>query len=172
MDEYKQYIYDRHPDVYYNIDAGDLSEQKELRKRLKCKPFKYFIEKVAFDLMETYPAEEPSFAYGALQNVGMKHLCVDTFGTDTELHLFNCAQNISKPQGNQFFGLTLQHELRLRYQNRCWSVDADKSITLVACNSQQVTNRTVWKYDLVRVFGILINSVPTKNSIDFCFAGK
>ena len=58
MDEYKEYLYSRRPH-YRNVDAGDLSEQMAVRERLHCKPFKWFMEKVAFDLPKKYPMVEP-----------------------------------------------------------------------------------------------------------------
>nr|CAI5852420.1 unnamed protein product [Callosobruchus analis] len=58
MDEYAQYLYKRRPH-YKLIDTGDLTEQKALRKKLKCKPFKWFMEKIAFDLPRKYPPIEP-----------------------------------------------------------------------------------------------------------------
>lgn len=64
MDEYAEYIYKRRPH-YRNIDPGDLTEQKALRERLKCKPFKWFMENIAFDLPLKYPPVEPDdYAYG------------------------------------------------------------------------------------------------------------
>ena len=58
MDEYAEYLYKRKPH-YRDIDAGDLTHQKQLRKQLQCKPFKWFIEHVAFDLPKKYPPIEP-----------------------------------------------------------------------------------------------------------------
>ena len=58
MDEYAQYMYRRQPG-WAKIDPGDLSERRELREKLKCKSFKWFMEEVAFDLMEKYPPVEP-----------------------------------------------------------------------------------------------------------------
>ena len=34
---------------------GDISSQLEIRNRLECKPFKWFMETVAFDLVKHYP---------------------------------------------------------------------------------------------------------------------
>lgn len=58
MDEYAEYLYKRRPQ-YKEIDPGDLTKQKAIRQKLKCKPFKWFIEIVAFDLPLKYPPVEP-----------------------------------------------------------------------------------------------------------------
>lgn len=64
MDEYAEYLYKRRPS-YRNIDPGNLTEQKAIRKRLNCKPFKWFMKEVAFDLTKVYPpVEPPDFASG------------------------------------------------------------------------------------------------------------
>ena len=42
------------------VDTGDISEQKAIRTKLDCKPFKWFIEEVAFDLAKFYPPVEPT----------------------------------------------------------------------------------------------------------------
>lgn len=59
MDEYAEYLYKRKPQCR-TIDAGDLSKQREIRRKLKCKPFKWFMEEVAFDLVKKYPPIEPA----------------------------------------------------------------------------------------------------------------
>jgi hypothetical protein len=41
------------------LDAGDLTKQKEVRTRLKCKDFKWFMETVAFDIVNYYPLIDP-----------------------------------------------------------------------------------------------------------------
>lgn len=64
MDEYKEYLYNRKPH-YRKINPGDLSAQKAIREKWKCKPFKWFIENIAFDLPQKYPPVEPDdFAKG------------------------------------------------------------------------------------------------------------
>ena len=69
MDEYKEYLYLRRPH-YRDIDPGDLSKQKALRINLKCKPFKWFMEEIAFDQPKKYPPiEPPSFASGEVRTL-------------------------------------------------------------------------------------------------------
>lgn len=64
MDEYKEFLYMRKPH-YRHLDVGNLTDQKFLRKRLNCKPFKWFMENVAFDQPKKYPPiEPPDYAKG------------------------------------------------------------------------------------------------------------
>lgn len=64
MDEYAEYLYKRRPH-YRKIDPGDLGPQREIRKKLNCKSFKWFINEVAFDLVKKYPPiEPPDYGYG------------------------------------------------------------------------------------------------------------
>ncbi len=58
MDEYTEYIYQRRPE-YRHLSTGDLTAQKELRKHLKCKDFKWYMNTVAWDLPKYYPPVEP-----------------------------------------------------------------------------------------------------------------
>lgn len=68
MDEYKQYVYNRNPDRWNSIDAGDLSYMLGVKSKLNCKPFKYFLEEVAPDMLECFPpVEPPSFAFGGVR---------------------------------------------------------------------------------------------------------
>ncbi|KAB0356924.1 hypothetical protein FD754_001080 [Muntiacus muntjak] len=58
MDEFAEYIYQRRPE-YRHLSPGDLSAQKELRRQLKCKDFKWFMAAVAWDVPKYYPPVEP-----------------------------------------------------------------------------------------------------------------
>lgn len=67
MDDYKNFIYSRDPERYDKVEPGDLSYQFSIKNKLKCKPFSYFIEKVAPDMLENYPLiDPPPFAKGAV----------------------------------------------------------------------------------------------------------
>lgn len=63
MDGYAKYLYlhkpKRYQDFIDTIDIMDTNDQKTLRKKLNCKPFKWFMQEVAFDLVKHYPLIEP-----------------------------------------------------------------------------------------------------------------
>ena len=52
MDEYKQWLYNKKPELV-NVNPGDISDRIALRKRLKCKSFKWYLENVANDTVKT-----------------------------------------------------------------------------------------------------------------------
>lgn len=67
MDEYAEYVYQRRPE-YRHLSAGDMIPQKELRSRLGCKTFKWFMSNVAWDLSKHYPpVEPPAAAWGEVR---------------------------------------------------------------------------------------------------------
>ncbi|KFO30851.1 Polypeptide N-acetylgalactosaminyltransferase-like 6 [Fukomys damarensis] len=86
MDEFAEYIYQRRPE-YRHLSTGDISAQKELRKQLKCKDFKWFMAAVAWDVPKYYPPVEPppaawgEKAYSLTPNsVGLLCYCNQFFG--------------------------------------------------------------------------------------------
>lgn len=68
MDEYAPYVYQRFGPYMNTVDTGDLTEQRELRHRLNCKPFKWFMEEIAFDIVKRYPlVEPPDYGHGKVR---------------------------------------------------------------------------------------------------------
>ncbi|XP_049792102.1 N-acetylgalactosaminyltransferase 6-like isoform X1 [Schistocerca nitens] len=152
MDEYKEYLYKRRPH-YRKINPGDLSKQKELRERLHCKPFKWFMEEVAFDLPKKYPpVEPPDFAYGEIRSVAAPELCVDTnfVGTEKPFGLKECVKDRKNAKGQQNFTLTWHKDIRPTGRTVCWDVSSTESkapVTLYGCHGLQ--GNQLWRYDPV-----------------------
>lgn len=151
MDEYKQYLYNGADGVYERIDAGDLTAQKAIRTKLKCKSFKWFMENVAFDLIKNYPPiDPPDYASGAIQNVGDPTLCVDTLSKPrhNRVGIYSCARNLVKPQRTQYWSLSWKRDLRLHRKKDCLDVqiwDANAPVWLWDCHGQQ--GNQYWYYD-------------------------
>ncbi|XP_061559100.1 polypeptide N-acetylgalactosaminyltransferase 10-like isoform X1 [Phycodurus eques] len=94
MDEYTEYVYQRRPE-YRHLSAGDMTAQKELRSRLACKNFKWFMSEVAWDLPEHYPpVEPPAAAWGEIRNAG-SGMCMEVkhFVSGSPVRLENCAKS-------------------------------------------------------------------------------
>ncbi|XP_054610180.1 polypeptide N-acetylgalactosaminyltransferase 10-like [Dunckerocampus dactyliophorus] len=94
MDEYAEYVYQRRPE-YRHLSAGDMMAQKELRSRLNCKSFKWFMAEVAWDLPKHYPpVEPPAAAWGEIRNVG-SGMCMEVkhFVSGSPVRLESCAKS-------------------------------------------------------------------------------
>ncbi|CAF1270040.1 unnamed protein product [Adineta steineri] len=108
MDDYKRFYYMHRYDLK-GKDFGDVEDRREIRKRLNCKSFKWFLENV---YPEKFILDENVHAYGEVRNPATS-LCLDTLGKDEkgsiQLAVFSCQNGAS---ANQFFSLTKTDQLR------------------------------------------------------------
>ena len=80
MDEYKV-LYDLSKPKSGNTDCGDVSERREIRKKLQCKNFAWYLDNVYPELM--VPADG-DVAFGTLHWNSPTFLkCIDTIGALT-----------------------------------------------------------------------------------------
>lgn len=77
-DKYKEYFYTREPLARF-LDMGDISEQEALKKRLNCKSFEWFMQNVAYDVIDKFPELPPNLHWGELRS-GAVSKCIDTLG--------------------------------------------------------------------------------------------
>ncbi|XP_065362105.1 polypeptide N-acetylgalactosaminyltransferase 8, partial [Calliphora vicina] len=150
MDEYKEFLYEHIPKLN-QIDAGDLSQQKLLRKQLNCKPFKWFLNNIAPDLLKAYPPLKPNdFAWGAIQSLAVPKLCLDLGSTERRQILKDalkpCSPDLKYPYVKQKFHLSFRHDLR--HQGNCLEVQSWSSaapIWLWPCHN--LGGNQYWYYD-------------------------
>ncbi|KFM78392.1 putative polypeptide N-acetylgalactosaminyltransferase 10, partial [Stegodyphus mimosarum] len=149
MDEYKDYLYMRRPH-YRDLEVGNLTTQKALRKRLACKPFRWFMENVAFDQPKKYPPiEPPDYAKGELRNKAT-NLCVDTKyqGQNEKFGLEKCIKDDPKQQGEQQFVLSWHKDIRPLKRTLCFDVSSsEKQAPVVLWNCHGMQGNQLWKYD-------------------------
>lgn len=134
MDDYKSLFYMNRPDLLER-DIGDLTERYNLRKRLNCKPFKWYLQNVYPGMF--IPTENVK-AFGQVQN---NHKCLDNLQKGKneeqyELGLYSCHP---KATSSQFFSLTLTGELRR--ENFCAEIQnrmvIPVRVTMFRCHGQK-----------------------------------
>eukprot|EP00922_Rhytidocystis_sp_ex-Travisia-forbesii_P041897 GHVS01062581.1.p1 GENE.GHVS01062581.1~~GHVS01062581.1.p1 ORF type:complete len:685 (+),score=122.16 GHVS01062581.1:278-2056(+) len=88
MDEYAEISKLVIPMLPRGFDIGDMSEQKAIRRKLECKPFKWYLENVFPELF--VPKIDMDSRVGAIENKTLK-ACVDTLmNTRTTVGAYPC----------------------------------------------------------------------------------
>ncbi|KAF7253608.1 Polypeptide N-acetylgalactosaminyltransferase 2 [Varanus komodoensis] len=111
MDEYKNFYYAAVPSAR-NVPYGNIQSRMELRKRLNCKPFKWYLENVYPELRVP---DHQDIAFGALQQ-GTN--CLDTLGhfADGVVGVYEC----HNAGGNQEWALT--KDKSVKHMDLCLTV--------------------------------------------------
>ena len=147
MDEYKEIVYARNKEKYAKVDAGDMTRAKAIKRGLYCKPFAYFLEFVAPEMLECYPLNDPGyFAQGSIQSKANPTLCVEapSPGKKKQIILSACDKNLVDPSPKQFFKLSWHRNIQHHYYDFC----VQSSLTMAECHYRG--GNQLWKYDLVR----------------------
>jgi len=138
MDDYKKYYYDR---IGHDLgDFGDISERVELRKKLNCKPFSYFVKEIYPELF--IPGE--ALAYGEVKNQagGEIKMCLDSAARKTDYHKPLGVYPCHGSGGNQYWLLSRDGEIRR--DEAC--VDyAGHDVVLFPCHGSG--GNQLWFYD-------------------------
>lgn len=151
MDEYKKYILLHSPSMG-QMDPGDLTAQKQLRVKLQCKTFDWFMKNVAFDLVKHYPPVPPKqTAYGEIRNVAA-NLCVDTKfrGPMASFGIDECVSDHDHGVGGeQQMELTWLDDIRPLKRPVCFDTSEKvpkAPLILYMCHGQR--GNQWWKYNI------------------------
>lgn len=138
MDDYKKYYYDR---IGHDLgDYGDISDRIELRKRLECKPFSYFVKEIYPELF--IPGE--AVAYGEIRNQagGKIKMCLDSPAQKSDLHKPVGVYPCHGSGGNQYWLLSRDGEIR---RDEACIDYSGRDVILYPCHG--LGGNQLWYYD-------------------------
>uniref|UniRef100_T1KGN1 Polypeptide N-acetylgalactosaminyltransferase n=1 Tax=Tetranychus urticae TaxID=32264 RepID=T1KGN1_TETUR len=135
LDEWKDFYYAINP-AAKKVNKGDTKGRKELREKLKCKSFRWYLENV-------YPESQMPLDYyslGEIRNVAINH-CLDTFGRKS-------GENAAMSQchgmgGNQVFAYTKRKQIMS--DDNCLDASSKKEpIKMIRCHG--LGGNQMWEY--------------------------
>lgn len=62
-EKHKKFFYTREPLAQF-LDHGDISEQLAFKERKKCKNFQWYMDNVAYDVLDKFPELPPNIHWG------------------------------------------------------------------------------------------------------------
>nr|XP_002124597.3 polypeptide N-acetylgalactosaminyltransferase 4 [Ciona intestinalis] len=156
LDDYKRHFYVRVPLSERNQDVGDVTKRKELRQRLNCHDFKWYLDNVFPE--QFVPEDRPGF-YGPIESVLLKDNCLDVSFDATNqavVQMYQC-----HGMSNQFFEYTSKNEIRYnQISEKCLDTIGDDVITQECTSDKMMNSDTqIWKFDLG---GTIINQATGK----------
>ncbi|XP_066153567.1 polypeptide N-acetylgalactosaminyltransferase 5 isoform X2 [Euwallacea fornicatus] len=138
MDHWKDFYYSMVPGAR-NVEVGDVSKRRELRERLKCKSFRWYLEHI-------YPESQMPLDYyylGDIRNLESRH-CLDTMGRKSGENLgMTYCHNMG---GNQVFAYTKRQQI-MNDDNCLDASNKNGPVKLVRCHG--MGGNQAWVYDEV-----------------------
>ncbi|XP_055295558.1 polypeptide N-acetylgalactosaminyltransferase 5 isoform X1 [Sitodiplosis mosellana] len=136
LDQWKEFYYAMSPGAR-KASAGDVSERRALRDRLKCKSFRWYLENI-------YPESQMPLDYyflGEIQNAETQN-CLDTMGRKANEPIGS--SYCHGLGGNQVFAYTKRHQI-MSDDNCLDAAHPRGPVKLVRCHGMQGNQE--WKYD-------------------------
>lgn len=148
LDDYKKYYYDR---INNNLgDFGDISKREKLRKDLKCKSFKWYLDNIYPELF--VPGD--AVGSGEIRNqADGARWCFDAPTRKRDYHKQVSVYPCHSQGGNQYWSLSKEGEIRR--DEAC--VDyAGAEVVIYPCHGMKGNQN--WKYDQNRLEILHVNS--------------
>uniref|UniRef100_A0A8C5R8V0 Polypeptide N-acetylgalactosaminyltransferase n=1 Tax=Leptobrachium leishanense TaxID=445787 RepID=A0A8C5R8V0_9ANUR len=150
MDDYKEIYFRRNAEAAKIVKEnkyGDISKRLELRQRLQCKNFTWFLNNV---YPEIYIPDLNPLIYGDIQNTG-RQMCLDVGGDNRggkPLIMYSC----HGLGGNQFFEYTAKHEIRHNIQKELCLHASKGPVLLKDCarRGKSTSEDPVEKWELLK----------------------
>ncbi|XP_076272874.1 polypeptide N-acetylgalactosaminyltransferase 5 isoform X3 [Rhynchophorus ferrugineus] len=136
LDQWKDFYYNINPGAR-NVAVGDVSARRELRDKLGCKSFRWYLENI-------YPESQMPLDYyylGDIRNVEGKN-CLDTMGRKSGENLgMTYCHNMG---GNQVFAYTKRQQIM--NDDNCLDANSKNGpVKLVRCHG--MAGNQAWVYD-------------------------
>ncbi|KAF3845408.1 hypothetical protein F7725_008571, partial [Dissostichus mawsoni] len=133
MDEYKQYYYSARPSAQGKA-FGSIADRLTLRRKLNCKPFRWYMENVYPELRPLFGPQGPGAGCG-FQCDEAGGLCLETRGPD--LILAECrGLGVNRPQPQRWELI----EPHIRQQDLCLTISgftAGSKVVMESCSSKE-----------------------------------
>ncbi|XP_060534269.1 polypeptide N-acetylgalactosaminyltransferase 1 isoform X1 [Cylas formicarius] len=131
MDDYKRLFFMHQPALENNPIVGDLTHRKQLRQKLRCQTFKWYLDNV---YPEKFVPDENVSAYGQARTEF--DMCLDDLQLPDDkvgpLGLYQCHQFLAV---SQYFSLSRRGELRK--ENFCAEVFNKRDVQLTECHGHK-----------------------------------